>query len=213
LALGLGGGAGAACLVLLPPLALGAARLQPVPAQPGSLGAVAFLAFVLAMGATGEELLFRGYGLQVLINAVGPWAAVLPVGVLFALLHGGNPHATWFGIANTAGFGVLFGFAYCRTRDLWLPIGLHFGWNFALPLLGANLSGLTMSVTGRTLVWKAGEVWSGGAYGPEASLLTSVALVVLWVYIGKVPLCRQASPIAGPAAEDTLCEPSRSLPS
>ena len=45
-------------------------------------------------------------------------------------------------------FGVLFGYAYLRTSALWLPIGLHFGWNVVLPLFGANLSGFTMGVTG-----------------------------------------------------------------
>jgi membrane protease YdiL (CAAX protease family) len=209
LALGLAGGVAAACLVLVPPLLVGAARFERTPADPGSWGSVVFLAIVLAMGATGEELFFRGYGFQVLVNAAGPFAAILPVGVVFALLHGGNPHATWFGIANTAGFGILFGYAYWRSLDLWLPIGLHFGWNLTLPLFGVNLSGLTMKVTGYAVAWSAGKLWSGGEYGPEASVLTSAALVALCVYIWKAPVRRQASPLVGPPAEDILCEPSR----
>ena len=54
----------------------------------------------------------------------------------------GNENASIFGIGNTMLWGVLLGFAYLRTRALWLPIGLHFGWNFALPLFGVNLAGL-----------------------------------------------------------------------
>src|ERR1019366_3325551 len=50
----------------------------------------------VAAGSVGEELLFRGYGFQELLAAVGPWATVVPVGILFALLHGANPGATWF---------------------------------------------------------------------------------------------------------------------
>jgi membrane protease YdiL (CAAX protease family) len=88
---------------------------------------------MLLAGAAGEEILFRGYGFQMLIRTLGPAGAVLPVGVLFALLHAGNPHATWLGLTNTAGFGILFGYAFLRSRDLWLPIGLHFGWNLTLP--------------------------------------------------------------------------------
>ena len=101
----------------------------------------------------------------------------LPVGVLFALLHSSNPNATWFGLANTGAFGILFGYAYLRSRDLWLPIGLHMGWNFTLPLFGVNLSGLRMNVTGYEMSWTAGALWSGGEYGPEASILTSAVVL------------------------------------
>jgi hypothetical protein len=211
LALGLAGGVVAACLVLAPPLAVGAAQIRATPADPGSLTSVLYLAIILATGAAGEELLFRGYGFQVLMGAVGPFAAILPVGIVFALLHGANPHATALGIANTAGFGILFGYAYWRSGDLWLPIGLHFGWNLTLPLFGVNLSGLTMKVTGHAMTWSAGTLWSGGDYGPEASVLTSAALVALWVFVWKAPVCRQASPLAWPPAEDVLCEPSPPL--
>jgi hypothetical protein len=209
LAVGVAGGAAAACLVLAAPLASGAARMVATPADPGSWGSVVFLIVILAMGAAGEELLFRGYGFQVLMFSIGPFATILPVGVVFALLHAANPHATWLGIANTAGFGMLFGYAYWRSRDLWLPIGLHFGWNLTLPLFGANLSGLTMSVTGHAMSWSAGKLWSGGDYGPEASVLTSAALVALWVFISKSPVRRQASPLDVAPEEDMLCEPSR----
>lgn len=209
LALGLAGGIAAACLVLVPPLLVGAARFERTPADPGSWTGVLFLAIVLAMGAMGEELSFRGYGFQVLVNEIGPFATILPVGVLFALVHGHNPHATWFGIANTAGFGILFGYAYWRSLDLWLPIGLHFGWNLTLPLFGVNLSGLTMKVTGYAVAWSAGKLWSGGEYGPEASVLTSAALVALCIYLWKAPVRRQDSPLVGPPAEDIVCEPSR----
>ncbi|MGO9230436.1 MAG: lysostaphin resistance A-like protein [Bryobacteraceae bacterium] len=213
LALGLGGGMAAACLVLAPPLMVGAAHMEATAADPGSWSGVLYLAVVLAIGAAGEELLFRGYGFQVLLGAIGPFATILPVGVVFALLHGANPHATAFGIANTAGFGILFGYAYWRSRDLWLPIGLHFGWNLTLPLFGVNLSGLTMRVTGHAMAWSAGRLWSGGNYGPEASVLTSAALVALWVFISKAPVSRQASPLEVPPAEDIVCESSRPLAS
>jgi len=213
LGLGLAGGVVAACLVLVPPLLVGAARIERTPADPGSWGSAVLLTIVLAMGAAGEELFFRGYGFQVLVNTLGAFATILPVGVVFALLHGGNPHATWFGIANTAGFGILFGYAYWRSRDLWLPIGLHFGWNLTLPLFGVNLSGLTMNVTGHAMAWSAGRLWSGGDYGPEASVLTSAALVALCVYLRKAPVRRQTSPFDGPPAEGTLCEPSQPLAS
>lgn len=212
LGFGILGGVGAASLVLGPPLLFGSAHLLPVAEAPAA-GTLSFVALMLAAGAAGEELLFRGYGFQLLMAAVGPFAAIIPVGVFFGLMHSLNPNATWFGTANTAGFGILFGYAYYRTRDLWLPIGLHFGWNFTLPLFGVNVSGLRIGMTGHEMVWSTGALWSGGAYGPEASILTSGALVLLCVYLWKAPLRRQTSPLTDPAAETAPCEPLPRLPS
>jgi len=208
LAAGLAGGIGSACLVLAPPLLLRMAHLQFT--GPFDWSGMAFTTVFLAVGAAGEELLCRGYPFQILLSRLGPLATVLPMGVLFGLLHAGNPHATWFGIANTAGFGVLFGYAYVRSRDLWLPIGLHFGWNLALPLFGANLSGIKIinEITGHRMEWTAGQLWSGGEYGPEASVLTTGVLLIVFVFLWKAPIRRQRSPLTDPP-EETVCEPSR----
>jgi hypothetical protein len=207
LAAGLAGGIGSACVVLAPPLILGVAHLEFT--GPFDWSGMAFTTVFLAVGAMGEELLCRGYAFQILMSRLGPAATVLPTGLLFGLLHAPNPHATWFSIANTAGFGMLFGYAYVRSRDLWLPMGLHFGWNLALPLFGANLSGIKIinEVTGHRMVWTAGDLWSGGEYGPEASVLTTVVLVAVLVYLWKAPIRRQRSPIVDPP-EETVCEPS-----
>jgi membrane protease YdiL (CAAX protease family) len=211
LAMGIAGGAVAACLVLLPVLALGAAHFAPTPQDPGTLGTFFFVMILLAAGAAGEEIFFRGYGFQLLVANLGPYATILPIGVVFALLHSANPSFNDLALANTAGFGILFGYAYLRSRDLWLPIGLHFGWNFTLPLFGVNLSGLRMKVTGHEMVWTAGRLWSGGDYGPEASILTTAVLVVLFILLWKAPIRRQPSPLTGPPAERVVCE--RSPPS
>jgi membrane protease YdiL (CAAX protease family) len=213
LVLGLAGGAGSAALVLVPALLVGAAHLTPIPSDEPNVGSIIFVSVLLAAGSIGEELFFRGYGFQELLAAVGPWATVVPVGVIFALLHGSNPGATWFSTANTAGFGILFGYAYLRSRDLWLPMGLHFGWNFTLPLFGVNVSGLKMKVTGYEMSWTAGSLWSGGEYGPEASILTSVVLIGLFVYLLKAPIRRQVSPLTDPPAGSDVCEEAPSSPS
>lgn len=213
LLLGLAGGAGGATAILLPALLFHAAHEVATPADLPTAGSIVFTAVIIAAGAFAEELLFRGYAFQVLFGAVGPYASILPFAVLFALMHGGNPNASWFGLINTGAFGVLFGYAYLRSRDLWLPIGLHLGWNFTLPLFGVNLSGLRMKVTGYEMTWTAGPLWSGGEYGPEASVLTSAVVLALFAYLWKAPIRRQSSPIADPPAESAVCEPSPLLPS
>ncbi len=209
--LGLGclGGIFAAILVLAGPLAVRAAHLKLDPAGQPGIASFCFVSVLLLFGAAGEEMLFRGYGFQILLRALGDWTTILPVGVIFGLLHAGNPNATWLGLANTAGFGILFGYAFLRSHDLWLPIGLHFGWNFTLPLFGVNVSGLTMRLTGFTMEWSAGTIWSGGAYGPEASILTSAVLIALCIYVRKVPIRRQPSVLLDPPAGDWTCVPGQ----
>ena len=176
---GLAGGAGAVAVVMLPLILAGAGHFVALPAEPPSAGTIIFVILMLAGGALGEEMLFRGYGLQILIDAFGAWATILPVGAVFGILHLQNPNASLLSSVITAGFGVLFGYAFLLSRDLWLPLGLHFGWNFTLPLFGVNISGLRIRLTGYEMSWTAGNLWSGGEYGPEASILTIPVIVLL----------------------------------
>src|SRR5262249_25504557 len=191
LGFGLAGGAGAATLALAPPLLGGLARIQPSAETRASWDIFLFTAVALLLGSAGEEILFRGYGFQMLLRVWGPHTTVFTVGAVFAALHGGNPNSTWLAILNTAGFGILFGYAFLRSGDLWLPIGLHFGWNFTLPLFGVNVSGLTMRLSGFEMRWNVGPLWSGGEYGPEGSVLASAVLVALALYIWKAPVRKQ----------------------
>jgi uncharacterized protein len=212
-ALGLAGGGGAALVALGPAVLVGAAHLMfhRAPDYP----ALAFSLLCLAVGSAGEEIFFRGYGFQLLLARAGPWAAILPVGVAFGLMHGANPSANPLGLVNTAGFGILFGYAYLRSHDLWLPVGLHAGWNMVLPLFGADLSGFRIfrEATGHELAWRAGAIWSGGDYGPEGGLLATAALVPLAIYLWKAPVRRQRSPLTDQAAEEAPCGSAPGSPS
>ena len=184
---GMAAGSIAAASVILVPLALRIATFERVPtAVEHPWEAFAFESLAIFFGALGEELLFRGYAFQLLVRSLGPFATILPTSVIFGWMHASNPDASALGIANTVAWGILLGYAVWRTGALWLPIGLHFGWNLALPLLGSNLSGLTMGVTGYALKWNVGVLWSGGGYGVEGSLLTTGMVVVLFVVLHRV---------------------------
>ncbi len=191
LSFGVLGGIGAAMVVVVIPLVLRGADLEPVPTEHFRWPSMLFVSILLLFGAVGEEMLFRGYGFQVLVRGIGPFATILPVAVLFGLAHSQNLNFGLLALTNTILWGVVLGYAYLRSGDLWLPIGLHFGWNWALPLLGVNLSGFTMDVTGYAMHWKIGERWSGGAYGPEGGLLTTAVAIGLFFYIGKAPIQHQ----------------------
>ncbi len=193
LLLGVAGGAGAACLILGSSLVFGIAELRPDPAYPANPVSFLLVSLALVFGAAGEELMFRGYGFQVLLARLGPFATILPVSVLFGVFHSGNQGATPLGIVNTTAWGVLLGVAFLRSGDLWLPIGLHFGWNWVLPVFGMKLSGFTMNIAGYSVHWKVGDLWSGGAYGPEGGILTSIVLVGLGFYLWKAPIQGQTA--------------------
>ena len=188
--IGLGAGGGGAALMLGIPLALGLATLESQrAAAAGALVPALVLILVLAFGSLGEELTFHGYAFQFLLRSNGlggVFATILPVSALFGLMHMSNEHVTLLALGNTMAFGFVLGFACWRTGALWLPVGVHFGWNLMLPLFGANLSGFTIGMTGYALHWKAGELWSGGEYGPEGGLLCSLAAVAVFLVVRRV---------------------------
>ena len=185
---GLSSGVLAAALFIGPALIAGAATVERDAQFPASLPSFAFLTAILIFGAFGEELLFRGYAFQIMVKGSGPFSALLPVSVLFAFAHASNQNVSLLGLVNTFGFGLVLGYAYLRTGSLWLPIGIHFGWNWALVVFGLNVSGFKMGVTGFVVRWRVSDLWSGGAYGPEASVLTcGVIIGLLWV-LHRAPL-------------------------
>jgi uncharacterized protein len=139
---------------------------------------------VMAFAATNEELIFRGYPFQRLVESVGAPGAILILSGLFGAVHLGNPNASWVGAANTVLVGVLFSIAYLRTRMLWLPIGMHFAWNYVQGfVLGLPISGMSLPVSMLHAEAKGSQILTGGAYGPEAGLLTTGVILVATGYL------------------------------
>jgi membrane protease YdiL (CAAX protease family) len=156
------------------------------------LGAVLL---ILLLGALAEELMFRGYPFQHLEQGIGAIGAIAVFSVMFGAVHLANPGASLWGLINTILIGVLLSISYLRTRALWLPWGIHFGWNFALGVLfGLPVSGLRLfNVVVRTAV--SGPNWvTGGSYGVEASATTVVIILVGIVMVWKLPLAPLAQP-------------------
>lgn len=205
-------------LVSLAPVACGLAHFEkiPDPAAGFAFGKLIFVTVLLLFGVVGEEMMFRGYAFQIVLRTFGPWATILPFALIFAWAHSGNLNASPLGLANTALWGVLLGYAVYRSGSLWLPIGLHFGWNWALPAFGTNLSGFNLSLSGYTLNWTAPEILSGGAYGPEGGLVTTVAGLGLGWWLSRGGIERQEGMLLHPdKREDGIDAPashSRAVP-
>jgi len=144
------------------------------------------------MAAVGEEIILRGVVFRVLDDGLGTLVAVTLSAGLFGLLHGANPSATAVStIAIALEAGVLLALAYAATRNLWLPIGLHFGWNFTEGgVFGAAVSGtesrglLRFHVSGSDLI-------TGGAFGPEASVVAVVVCLLAAAGFGVVAARRR----------------------
>lgn len=142
-----------------------------------------------------EELLFRGYLFQRLVEGVGLRIALALGAAGFALMHWGNPGMVGatkvWATVNIALAAVLLGLAWERTRGLALPIGIHFAWNWVQgPLFGFQVSG-TGSGGWLQVVFHGRPDWlTGGAFGLEASLPGCLVLLVPIVWLWK----RKAGP-------------------
>jgi membrane protease YdiL (CAAX protease family) len=138
---------------------------------------------VLILSAAQEELVFRGYPLQILMKGIGEWPAILAMSGAFGLLHLRNPNATIIGAVNTMLAGVMLSVAYLKTRSLWLPYGLHLAWNVGLGfVLGYPLSGIAIPSLWTTVA--GGPKWLAGTeYGPEGALCVTIAFTAATVFI------------------------------
>jgi uncharacterized protein len=114
-----------------------------------------------------------------LIEAMGPTMATIVSSLVFAGLHIFNPDANRASFLITVFSSWLLSVAYLRTRALWVCWGWHFAWNASMCLLfGLPVSGITEFspvIQSNTV----GPTWiTGGDYGPEASMVTAVVLII-----------------------------------
>lgn len=150
-----------------------------------------FLAFVLV--GWNEELLSRGYHMQNLADGINMTWGVILSSAVFGILHLANPNATWISAAGIFLAGLFLAFAYLRTKQLWLSIGLHIGWNFFEgPFFGFPVSGMNFFQLTRITV-SGPELWTGGAFGPEAGLVVLPALALGMALVYGYTVCSTKS--------------------
>lgn len=159
---------------------LGGINIQTGSWTPG-LGLELLSGFLLFIGvAVNEELFARGY-LQGLVKAqFGGRAAVAVSTLFFALLHSFNP-GMWSSpmpFINLLLAGLLFGLSRELSGGLWMPIGLHLSWNFIQGcVFGFQVSGTPMPSIVQAHA-QGSELLSGGSFGAEGSLVTTVILLL-----------------------------------
>ncbi|MCK9871664.1 CPBP family intramembrane metalloprotease [Nocardiopsis dassonvillei] len=200
-------GVGLFALVIVNIVFLGGYQVNGLGSPMSALGLVGFMAAV----AVTEELMWRGVLFRIIEERTGSWIALALTGLAFGLVHLINPHATlWGAIAIAIEAGGMLTAAYIATRSLWLPIGLHFGWNIAgSAIFSTSVSGsntpqglLDVTISGPTII-------TGGDFGPEGSMYSVVfcvivTVVLMWIARRRdriVPVRRRGE---RPAATTTL---------
>jgi membrane protease YdiL (CAAX protease family) len=151
----------------------------------GSLGAFVSAVGLMACVAVTEEILLRGIVFRLIEEKAGTRAALAFSAVIFGALHLVNDGATiWGALAIAVEAGLMLGAAYVATRSLWLPIGLHFGWNLAEGgVFATTVSGSNSGETGLFhSVMSGSTALTGGTFGPEAGVVAILACAVPTVY-------------------------------
>jgi len=174
----------------------------------GSVTVAIGLLGLTAAAAVTEELVFRGVVFRLLEERTGTWLALLVTSVLFGAIHLVNPDATvWGAVAIAVEAGGMLGAAFVATRRLWLPIGIHFGWNFAVAgIFGTVVSGSATPPGLLHGVTSGPVLLSGGEFGPEGSVfavLAGLALTAVFLRLAHrrgrlVPMRKRADRAASP---------------
>jgi hypothetical protein len=166
-----------AVLAVLLAIVVGGARVHfNVPGAVFPVGGPILLGVLLA--ALSEELLFRGYPLRRVADAIGPGRATIVSAVAFGAAHLVNPEATVLGAVNVALAGVWLALAFFSPGGMALAWGVHIGWNATLAeLFNAPVSGYDLAIPGAHYSPGRYEWLDGGLFGPEGGLVGTVAIL------------------------------------
>lgn len=127
--------------------------------------------------AVGEEMILRGVIFRWIDERWNTGVALLISAILFGWMHISNDNATWWSsLAIAIEAGLLLGAAYKWSGSLWVPIGIHWAWNYVQGnIFGLAVSGMNAGTTMLVTTANGPDIITGGAFGPEASII-SVAL-------------------------------------
>lgn len=132
-----------------------------------------------------EELLTRGWLFPVVSKHTRIWIGTAVSSLLFAILHLQNPSVNWISLLNIALFGLLACLYVLKTDNIWGISAIHAAWNcFQGSFFGLSVSGLSTAYA--PMRFENGDVpefMSGGGFGPEGSLFSSLVMGVYILYL------------------------------
>ena len=126
--------------------------------------------------AVGEEMIFRGVIFRWIDERWNTWVALLISAILFGWMHISNDNATWWSsLAIAVEAGLLLGAVYKWSGSLWVPIGIHWAWNYTQGnIFGLAVSGSDAGETMLSTIVNGPDIITGGAFGPEASIISVI---------------------------------------
>jgi len=126
--------------------------------------------------AVGEEMILRGVIFRWIDERWNTGVALLISAILFGWMHISNDNATWWSsLAIAIEAGLLLGAAYKWSGTLWVPIGIHWAWNYVQGnIFGLAVSGMNTGTTMLVTTANGPDIITGGAFGPEASIISVV---------------------------------------
>ncbi len=142
---------------------------------------LSWLSLFLLVGVV-EEVVFRGILFRLITDKWNITVGLTTSSLLFGLAHLGNPGATlWAALAITLASGWLFGMAYAYHQTIWVPIGMHWAWNYLEGgVFGCAVSGAPLDYQPLITPRISGpDILTGGAFGPEASIICVALGIVL----------------------------------
>lgn len=166
-------------LILFP---FGYITVEKNPIQPVGVSAIASVLVILfgwiIQGAT-EEIVTRGWLLNVLSTKYNIGVGLLISSTLFGLMHLTNPNVNYIAVINIILVGLFYGLYVIKTNDLWAVCGMHSAWNFAQGnIFGFKVSGLDVSVGSLIDLNLVGSDFvTGGIFGPEAGITATFILL------------------------------------
>jgi uncharacterized protein len=146
---------------------------------PFSVSVLAIVGIAMLINTVTQEVLVRGYIQQTIQPQSGVVLAVIVSAFIFMLLHLGAIKGAPLPAVNLFAAGILLGVAYAITNNLWLPIALHFGWNFLQgPVLGLTVSGQSVDSGWKVFMLAGPNLFTGGAFGLEGGLVATATTVL-----------------------------------
>lgn len=132
-----------------------------------------------------QELLLCGFIFQTIRDKSNVIIAIIVSSILFSGYHAGAFKGEWLLVVNVFGAGLLFCLAYVTTKNLWLPISLHFTWNVLLgPVLGLTESGKNnLGGNWKMVVVKGPQLITGGEFGLEGGLIVTITVFLMIFFI------------------------------
>ena len=185
-------------IIVLILLLFGYITVEKNPIQPVGVSAISSVLVILfgwiIQGAT-EEIVTRGWLLNVLSSKYNIGFGLLISSTLFGLMHLTNPNVNYIAVINIIFVGLFYGLYVIKTNDLWSVCGMHSAWNFAQGnIFGFEVSGLDISVgTLIDLNLVENDFITGGVFGPEASIVATFVLllsIIILLFINNTNLLK-----------------------